>query len=363
MPGENIQDWSVTAANNGTADSAINWAEGQARNTVNNSARSMMAAHAKQRNLQNGSIVTSGTANAQAFFSGLNYTAPIPTGLRVLLKIGPTLTNTAAATLEMDGLGPVAIKSIYGTPLTGGEMLAGSYAEFLYDGTNWLLLRASLRVNVQKFIASGTYTPTPGMVYCSIEVIGGGGGGGGCLGAGAMRYGGGGGGAGGYSRKLASASDIGASQVVTIGALGAGGINGIGNGGNGGNTSVGSLCLAYGGNGGLNYYGPGGVFGYPGGGAAVGVGDLAVPGSAGEFGKVDAAAAVYFMYYPAGRGASSIFGGGGAAQILNSGDAVNGLAATGYGAGGAGAEAHSNGFNLQGGNGSPGFVLITEFRT
>src|SRR4249920_1196276 len=109
MPGENIQDWSITAASNATADTSINWAEGQARASVNDSARSMMAAHAKNRNLQNGSIVTSGTVNAHAFFSGLDYTT-VPTGLRVLLKIGPALTNTAAATLNMDNIGAVAIK-------------------------------------------------------------------------------------------------------------------------------------------------------------------------------------------------------------------------------------------------------------
>jgi len=140
MPGENIQDWSTAAANNGTADSAINWAEGQPRNTVNNSARSMMAAIAKDRNLQNSSIVTGGSANAQTFFSGLNYTAPIPTGLRVLLKIGPSLTNTAAVTLEMDGLGPVAIKDQLGADLAAGAIVADTRVEFIYSGTNWILL-------------------------------------------------------------------------------------------------------------------------------------------------------------------------------------------------------------------------------
>jgi len=142
MPGENIQDWSTAAANNGTADSAINWAEGQPRNTVNNSARSMMAAIAKDRNLQNSSIVTGGSANAQTFFSGLNYTAPIPTGLRVLLKIGPSLTNTAAVTLEMDGLGPVAIKDQLGADLAAGAIVADTRVEFIYSGTNWILLAA-----------------------------------------------------------------------------------------------------------------------------------------------------------------------------------------------------------------------------
>jgi hypothetical protein len=139
MPGENIQDWSTTATLNGNADSAINWSEGQPRDSVNNSSRAMMAAHAKQRNLLNGSIVTSGTANAQIFFSGINYTTT-PTGLVVRLKIGPALSNTAACTLNMDGIGATAVLDAIGGALVGGELVAGGYADFVYNGTNWILL-------------------------------------------------------------------------------------------------------------------------------------------------------------------------------------------------------------------------------
>jgi len=35
MPGENYMSWSPTAANNDTADTAINWREGMARAAVN----------------------------------------------------------------------------------------------------------------------------------------------------------------------------------------------------------------------------------------------------------------------------------------------------------------------------------------
>src|SRR5262245_29771925 len=141
MPGENIQDWSVTALTNGNADSAINWLEGMPRADVNNSARSMMAAHAKQRNLLNGSIVTAGTANAQTFLSGITYTA-VPTNLRVTLKIGPGLTNTGAATLNMDGIGAVTVKKLSGADLIASELVAGRYADLLYNGTNWIMLNS-----------------------------------------------------------------------------------------------------------------------------------------------------------------------------------------------------------------------------
>src|SRR5262245_31050412 len=107
-PGEDIQSWSTTAANNGNADPLINWAERQTRASVNDSSRSEMAAHAKNRNLNNGSIVTTGSADAQAFLSGLTYTTA-PTGLKCTLKVGPDLTNTTTMTLNMDGLGAVVV--------------------------------------------------------------------------------------------------------------------------------------------------------------------------------------------------------------------------------------------------------------
>ena len=110
MPGEDYQSWSPTAANNDTADTAINWREGMARAAVNDSSRSLMAAHAKNRNLQNGSIVTTGLPNQQNFASGVGYITAVPSNMRVMLKIGPGLTNTGPMTLNMDGIGDVAVK-------------------------------------------------------------------------------------------------------------------------------------------------------------------------------------------------------------------------------------------------------------
>jgi hypothetical protein len=70
---------------------------------------------------------------------------------------------------------------------------------------------------------SGTHTGTPfyvpraGIVSAILETWGGAGGGGGAVAAatGGQTAGGGGGGAGGYSRKVVTASDIGAGKLVT----------------------------------------------------------------------------------------------------------------------------------------------------
>src|SRR6186713_630583 len=107
----------------------------------------------------------------------------------------------------------------------------------------------ALTVTKKVFTSSTTYTPTSNMVHCIIECVGGGGGGGGAIISAAIgQYTGGGGGAGGYSRTYATAAMIGASQTVTIGAAGAGGAAGANNGTAGGSTSVGTLCIAGGGN-------------------------------------------------------------------------------------------------------------------
>lgn len=278
MPGENILDWSTTAANNATADSSINWAEGMARAAVNDSARSVMAAVAKQRDLLNGSITTTGTANAQAFSSGLSFTGNVPTGLRALLKIGASLTNTSSTTLNMDGIGAVTIKSQAGINLVGGELRAGSYYEFRYDGTNWILLATMampIPTNVRTFTSSGTYPAvTDGTVKVLCYVKGGGGGGASSTGD---RLGGGGG-EGAESWKLTTAAAL-SGQTVTVGAGGAAS-GAAGNGNAGTASSIGTIVTANGGSGGT----AGHLGGAGGAGGTNGTSDWGFPGDFGHTG-------------------------------------------------------------------------------
>jgi hypothetical protein len=152
MPGENVYDWSTTAANNASADSSISWIEAQSLPTVNNSMRSVMAAIAKRRNLENGSITTGGAADAQTFSSGLSYSA-YPSGLLVRLKLG--FTNTGAVTLNMDGIGAKNIATEDGAALAPAALVAGAYAEFVFSSSldKWVLLR-------RPEYSFGTWTPT-----------------------------------------------------------------------------------------------------------------------------------------------------------------------------------------------------------
>lgn len=206
-------------------------------------------------------------------------------------------------------------------------------------------------INIQVFTASsGTYTPSAGMLHCWARGWGGGGGGGGVTAvAGASAAGGG---AGGYSEKLLTAAQVGASQLVAVGAGGTAGANTGGNGGTGGTTSVGSLLVAAGGAGGqgatsatVSYNGgPGGA------GSTSDLITAGAPGGPSTGGTTSTS----------GHGGSTSLGGGGrglGSQSSNAGTA--GLANTG--GGGAGANNGSSASANVGGVGGSGVVIITEY--
>jgi hypothetical protein len=85
----------------------------------------------KWRDLTNGSITTGGSANAQTFSTGMSFTS-VPTGMRVMLKMG--FAPTASMTLNMDGIGAVTVKDMLANDLSGGEFIANEFREFLSDG-------------------------------------------------------------------------------------------------------------------------------------------------------------------------------------------------------------------------------------
>jgi hypothetical protein len=214
-------------------------------------------------------------------------------------------------------------------------------------------------VKRQVFTASGTYTPSSGMIYCIIECIGNGGGGGSAAGAAPSVYGGGGGGSGGYSRLLATAATIGASQTVTVGSGAAGGASGSNNGANGTDVSVGTLCIGKGGLGGK--FGSSAQVGIGGAGGVAGTGDLTAAGMPGGHGIFANGSTLVVM--ASGTGGSSFLGGGALGVNAAGGAVAAGATASSYGSGGSGAQANAVASNAAGGNGSSGLVSITEFCT
>ena len=202
----------------------------------------------------------------------------------------------------------------------------------------------------QVFTASGTYTPTTGMVYADIEGCGAGGGGGG-VSAGAQFTSAGGGGAGAYAKGRFNAATVGANQTITIGAAGGGGTTSGTNGSAGGTTTIGTLITNLnGGTGGAGATGTGGNAG--GGGGAVGTGgDYKIAGQAGgnSFSSSSGAFAL------SGTGGDSMLGTGGV-DIFNGGGATG----QGYCSGGSGA-ASTTTTAAAGGSGAPGIVIVLEY--
>lgn len=142
----NIYDWSVIAANNSNSDSDMTWAEGQAPSTVNNSAR-VVVQRVKQLLVDiGGSIAAGGTANGLTVTANAAFTAYAD---GQILSFRATASNSAAATLNVNGIGAKAIRKMDSTgevALAGGEILnTGIYVVQYSAAMNgaagaWLLL-------------------------------------------------------------------------------------------------------------------------------------------------------------------------------------------------------------------------------
>lgn len=120
-----VVTWSTTAATNSTADSNINWAEGQAPSSVNDSARAMMASVAKFRDDTNGSITTGGTSTAFTVTSNQSFASLSAMGNAVIAFV-PHTTSGAAPTLAVDGLTAKSIRFQTGVDLPSGALIQGT---------------------------------------------------------------------------------------------------------------------------------------------------------------------------------------------------------------------------------------------
>jgi microcystin-dependent protein len=127
-----LYKWSKTAENNGTADPTINWQEGQAPSSVNDSGRAMMASIAKHRDDIAGAIVTSGTATA---YTVTSYEA-FDTLTRLngqIIAFTPHATNGGTVTLNVDSLGARPLRTAPATELLAGTLIQGTPYLALYN--------------------------------------------------------------------------------------------------------------------------------------------------------------------------------------------------------------------------------------
>src|SRR5665213_123064 len=124
--------WSQTASSDASADSTINWAEGQAPSSVNDSARAMMAATAKYRDDIAGAIVTGGTSTAYTVSSYQVFDTQAHLNGQ-MIAFTPHTTNGATVTLNVDSLGAAPLRSSPGAELLAGTIIEGTPYVAVYN--------------------------------------------------------------------------------------------------------------------------------------------------------------------------------------------------------------------------------------
>lgn len=120
-----LYKWSQTASADASADSTINWAEGQAPSSINDSARAMMAATAKYRDDISGAIVTGGTSVAYTVSSYQVFDSLSDLNGQII-AFTPHTTNGATVTLSVDSLGAKPLRSAPSTELLAGVLIQGT---------------------------------------------------------------------------------------------------------------------------------------------------------------------------------------------------------------------------------------------
>jgi len=144
-----IYDWSQTANDNDDADSGINWEEGQAPSTVNNSARALMGRVAEFRDSIAGGLITTGSANAHALSIAPQFDA-LGNGLIVAFRAG--YTNTGATTLNVNGKGAKSVRvidtvgdrALYGNEIRASGIYLAMYSTAANSAAGgWILLSPS----------------------------------------------------------------------------------------------------------------------------------------------------------------------------------------------------------------------------
>lgn len=145
-----IYAWSTTAASNASLDGDINWNEGQAPSTVNNSARQMMARVAEWIKDQGGALAAGGTANAITVAANSSFTS-YATGQ--MLAFTAAANNGGPTTLSVNIIGAKSIRKFTSAgeeALAGGEIKAGGIFLVMYNASlnsaagGWLLVNPVL---------------------------------------------------------------------------------------------------------------------------------------------------------------------------------------------------------------------------
>ena len=127
-----LYDWSASSAAANASQGIVNFAEGQAPSTLNDSSRALMLQVAGWRDLLGGAKISAGT-DTVTLTSGLTLTA-YAQGMMFSFEAGGT--NTGAVTLNVDSVGAKAIVKHGDTALAAGDIKAGGIYLVGYEATN-----------------------------------------------------------------------------------------------------------------------------------------------------------------------------------------------------------------------------------
>jgi len=127
--------WPRTASSNASADASINWAEGQAPSSVNDSARAMMAAAAKYRDDIAGATITSGTSTAYTLSSWQVFDSLAHLD-GAMVAFTPHTGNGATVTLNVDSTGAKPLRSAPGVELPTGALIQGTPYLAIYNNSD-----------------------------------------------------------------------------------------------------------------------------------------------------------------------------------------------------------------------------------
>lgn len=135
-------DWSTTAATNASSDSTINWAENQAPDTVNDSARNMMKRIAEWRTDLAPARTSAGSGNAYTATSAAGGTGSYRDN--EIVAFIANRANTSSATLNVNSRGAVPLRPAVGVEFKASEIQANTPVVAFY------------RASTNEFLAANT---------------------------------------------------------------------------------------------------------------------------------------------------------------------------------------------------------------
>lgn len=131
-----VYTWSKVATANATADSNVNYAEGQAPSSLNDSARAAMASVAKYRDDISGMLVTTGTSAAYSLASNQIFDT-LADFHGQLIAFTPHVTNAAGpVTMTVDGFANLPLRTAPNAELAAGTLIAGTPYTAIYNNTD-----------------------------------------------------------------------------------------------------------------------------------------------------------------------------------------------------------------------------------